>query len=97
MGINIFVIFVCLIIQAMLKVYAQADFKTICTMFNFINFESPNVNDKADWVYAYTHPFIKNTAYVEDFIKFFNMPLAVKPHELREVDKIAREKFLSDL
>ena len=93
MIVNIIVAAVTLFIQLLLKYFGQADFKTIISMFKFIKFEKPNLNDKADWLFAYTHPFVKKTSFVEQFISEFNMHQPVKPRELRKNDPEFKRKF----
>lgn len=56
-------------------------------------FIKPSLNDKADWVYKHTHPFIKNTSYCAEYIEHFNEPLGVPPRELKIEDPDAKLRF----
>lgn len=91
--VNGFILALCFFVQLMLKKWGIADFKSIINMVNHLDYSTPNVNDKADWVYAYTHPFIKKTPFIQDFIARFNSPLEAIPHELRTPGAEARRKF----
>ena len=66
-------------------------------MFRLIKFETPNLNDKADWLFAFTHPFVKKTSFVEQFISEFNIRQPVKPRELRTYDPEFKRKFEMEL
>lgn len=98
MAVNLLVAILCLYVQLMLKHWGLADFKNLVHNFKRIKFETPGVNDKADWVYAYTHPFVKSTPYIKEYIMKFNMPsLVAEPHQLRNPDEERRKKFELDL
>lgn len=71
----------------------QANPQKIGSDMNLTDFIKPSLNDKADWVYMHTHPFIKKTSYCAEYIEHFNEPLGVPPSELRIENPEARIRF----
>jgi hypothetical protein len=90
---NLVVIAVSGVVQGMLKGLGVADFKNMIKVLQGFEYSSPTVNDKADWVYKFTHPFVRNTPYVKEYIEAHNQPLPVPPTALKVEDENARKRF----
>ena len=87
----------CVVIQILLKRWAVTDFKNLVIFLDKDNFKAPDLNDKADWVYHYTHPFIKGTPFVREYIEHFNVPLGITPQKLRVNNEAAVKRFETQL
>lgn len=93
LAVNSVVFIVGLVIQALLKRSTVSDFRTLVRLSRHEEYKIPTLNDKADWVYHYAHPFVKKSAYAAEYIERFNAALGVPPLDLKPSNEQEKHRF----